>query len=134
MLNFKKICHASLTTIMLVGLFSTQAQAQSGSRLCGHVAVDTPTKIGLLYEARDNDASYHKQCDEAISKTQDAINKNAQLKSMQWKTIKRWKCEEVGNLGFVNKGESADICDKMEAKVPYKVVKQPNASATYTKQ
>jgi len=125
----------SLTIIggVLVAL-SSQAQAQSGSRLCGHVAVDTPMKIGLLYEARDNDASYHKQCDEAISKTWDSINKNPQLQAMKWRQIKRWKCEDVGNLGFVNPGQSSDICDNMDAKVGYKVMKQGAGNATYEKQ
>ena len=55
-------------------------------------------------------------------------------KSIQWKKIKRWKYEKFGNLGFVNKFESANFCDKIEAKVSYKVVKQPNACATYTNQ
>jgi hypothetical protein len=40
----------------------------------------------------------------------------------------------VGNKGFVNQGESADICDKMEAKVGYKVTKAGAASASYAKQ
>lgn len=110
------------------------AQAQSGSRLCGHVAVETAVKVGLLYEARDKDASYHKQCDEAIDQTWKKIQANQQLNSMKWKQIKRYKCEEVGNMGFVNKGQSADICENMEAKQGYKITKQGPANAVYEKQ
>lgn len=125
-----------MLALLVVGALSPAiAQAQSGSRLCGHVAVDTPMKIGLLYEARDDDASYHKQCDEAIEKTKQKIQENAQLKGMNWKMIKRFKCEEVGNMGFVNKGQSADICDSMEAKGKgYKITKQGAANAVYEKQ
>lgn len=110
------------------------AQAQSGSRLCGHVSVNGAVKIGLLYEARTKDATYKKQCDQAISDTKDAINKNPQLKAMQWETITRNTCEDVGNKGFVNNGQSADICENMEAKKPYKVTKQGSGNAIYEKQ
>jgi hypothetical protein len=120
--------------LALGALVPSLAQAQSGSRLCGQVAIETPTKIGLLYEARDDDASYHKQCEEAINKTMDSIKGNAQLKTMKWKKIERFKCEEVGNMGFVNPGQSPDICDNMEAKQGYKVMKQGKANATYEKQ
>ena len=97
------------------------------------MAIETPTKIGLLYEARDDDASYHKQCDEAIQETIYKINGNAQLKTMKWKTIERFTCEAVGNMGFINPGQNPDICDNMEAKQGYKVMKQGNAYATYEK-
>ena len=130
-----KIIHYPVFAMLALGaLVPSLAQAQSGSLLCGHVAIETPTKIGLLYEARDDDASYYKQCKEAISKTMDKINGNAQLKSMKWKKIERFKCEEVGNMGFVNPGQSPDICDAMQAKQGYKVMKQGSANATYEKQ
>ena len=130
-----KIIHYPVLAMLAIGaLVPSLAQAQSGSRLCGYVAIETPTKIGLLYEARDDDASYHKQCEEAINKTMDSIKGNAQLKTMKWKKIERFKCEEVGNMGFVNPGQSPDICDTMQAKQGYKVMKQGKANATYEKQ
>jgi hypothetical protein len=130
-----KIIHYPVLAMLAIGaLVPSLAQAQSGSRLCGYVAIETPTKIGLLYEARDDDASYHKQCEEAINKTMDSIKGNAQLKTMKWKKIERFKCEEVGNMGFVNPGQSPDICDTMQAKQGYKVMKQGSANATYEKQ
>jgi hypothetical protein len=129
-----KIINYPLLAILTLGaLAPSLALAQSGSRLCGHVAIETPTKIGLLYEARDDDASYHEQCAKAITETMDTINGNAQLKSMKWKTIERFNCEEVGNMGFINPGQSPDICDNMEAKQGYKVMKQGKAKATYEK-
>lgn len=130
-----RIIHYPVLAMLALGaLVPSLAQAQSGSRLCGHVAIETPTKIGLLYEARDDDASYHQQCQEAINGTMDSIKGNAQLKTMKWKKIERFKCEEVGNMGFVNPGQSPDICDNMEAKQGYKVMKQGKANATYEKQ
>jgi hypothetical protein len=130
-----KIVNYSMLAILALGtLAPSLALAQSGSRLCGYVAIETPTKIGLLYEARDDDASYHKQCDVAINETMDKINGNAQLKTMKWKKIERFKCEEVGNMGFINPGQSPDICDNMAAKQGYKVMKQGKANATYEKQ
>ncbi|CAN1522725.1 hypothetical protein MCEORH2_01177 [Methylophilaceae bacterium] len=130
-----KIIHYPVLAMLALGaLAPSLAQAQSGSRLCGHVAIETPTKIGLLFEARDDDATYHEVCAQAINDTMDKINGNAQLKSMKWKKIERFKCEEVGNMGFVNAGQSPDICDNMQAKVGYKVMKQGKANATYEKQ
>ncbi len=130
-----KIIHYPVLAMLALGaLAPSLAQAQSGSRLCGHVAIDTPTKIGLLFEARDDDASYHEVCAKAINETMDKINGNPQLKAMKWKTIERFKCEEVGNMGFVNAGESPDICDRMQTKKGYKVMKQGKAYATYEMQ
>jgi hypothetical protein len=130
-----KTLNKTLVALLTVSaLIPSIAQAQSGSRLCGYVAIETPNKIGLLYEARDDDASYHYVCDQAIDTTWKNIQKNPQLKAMKWNLIKRFKCEEVGNMGFVNKGQSPDICDNMESHNAYKVVKQGNANATYEKQ
>lgn len=130
-----KIINQSLLAFLTVcALAPNIAQAQSGSRLCGHVSVDGPVKVGLLYEARQKDASYNKQCDEAIKETMDKIESNPQLKAMHWEKVKKATCEDIGNRGFVNKGQSPDMCDNMEAKQAYKVMKQGEANATYEKQ
>jgi hypothetical protein len=134
MTNLKKNLTLTLAATAMLLFTAGQAHAQSGSRLCGFIAVETPNKVGLLYEARTKDASYKKQCDEAISKMKQKIDTTPQLKAMTWQEVKRWSCEDVGNKGFVNQGESSDICDKMEAKVGYKVTKAGAASATYAKQ
>lgn len=133
-MNLKKHFTLSIAATAVLLLTAGQAHAQSGSRLCGFIAVDTPNKVGLLYEARTKDASYKKQCDEAISKMKQKIDTTPQLKAMKWQEVKRWSCEDVGNKGFVNQGENADICEKMEAKVGYKVTKAGAASAAYAKQ
>ncbi len=116
----------------MLALSPAPAEAQAGSRLCGWIAVETPQKIGLLYEARRKDASYGKQCDQAIDAMWKKIQGNPQLKAMKWERIHRATCESVGNRGFVNAGESADICEKMKAKTPYQVTKAGAASAVYT--
>jgi hypothetical protein len=134
MKNLKKQFTLSVAATAVLLLTAGQAHAQSGSRLCGFISTDTAGKVGLLYEARTKDASYKKQCDEAISKMKKKIDTTPELKSMNWQEVKRWSCEDVGNKGFVNQGESSDICDKMEAKVGYKVVKKGPAAATYEKQ
>jgi len=61
------------------------------------------------------------------------IDKNPQLKAMTWEKVRKATCESVGNKGFVNGGESADICEKMQAKTPYQVTKAGAASAVYTR-
>jgi hypothetical protein len=113
------------------------ANAQSGSRICGMVAVDTPVKIGLLYEARTKDASYKKQCKKVISKFKDAIKKDATLQKFKWKVVSRTKCENVGKMGFAytkSPGNlKSDICEKMKAKKPYKVVKEGPKPTTFTR-
>ena len=130
-----KIVNYSMLAILALGaLAPSLAQAQKGSRLCGFVAIETPTKIGLLYEARKDDVSYDLECQTAIHETRDKIKGNAQLKTMKWKKIEHFKCEEVGNMGFINPGQSPDICDNMQTKKGYKVMKQGNANATYEMQ
>jgi hypothetical protein len=47
------------------------------------------------------------------------IDQNRQRKAMQWQKVRKESCENVGNKGFVNAGESADICETMEAKKPH---------------
>jgi hypothetical protein len=133
-MNLKKHFTLSIAATAVLLLTAGQAHAQSGSRLCGFISTDTAGKVGLLYEARTKDASYKKQCDEAISRMKKKIETTAELKAKNWQEVKRWTCEDVGNKGFVNPGESADICEKMEAKVGYKVVKKGPAAAEYTKQ
>jgi hypothetical protein len=127
-----KIVNYSMLAILAASALAPGiAQAQKDSRLCGRVAIETPTKIGLLYEARKNDVSYDLDCDTAIHESEDKINGDAQLKTLKWKKIEHFKCEEVGNMGFINPGESPDICDNMQSKKGYKVMKNGNASATY---
>jgi hypothetical protein len=110
------------------------AFAQSGSRLCGWTAmVPNGQVVGLLYEARDKDASYHKQCDEAISKMKSGIDKDPTLKQLQWTEVKRATCESVGKYFTSTAKPSADMCDYMGAKSGYKVVKESAANTTYTK-
>lgn len=133
MITMKTKLTLSLAAVAMFTLSPTPAEAQSGSRLCGWIAVETPQKMGLLYEARTKDASYGKQCDEAIDAMWKTINGNPQLKAMKWKKVRKESCESVGNKGFVNAGESADICEKMTAKTPYQVTKAGSASAVYTK-
>ena len=130
-----KLIHYPVFAMLALGAFvPSLAQAQTGSRLCGHVAIETPSKIGLLYEAKEEDNNYREQCDKAIQETKDSINSNAQLKTMKWKKIERSKCEDVGNMGFTNPGQSPDMCDNMQAKQIYKVMKESKANATYEKQ
>ena len=106
------------------------ANAQSGSRICGMVAVDTPVKIGLLYEARTKDASYKKQCKKVISKFKDAIKKDATLQKFKWKQVSRKSCQDVGKMGFALK---SNMCKKMKAKKAYKVVKEGPKPTTFTR-
>ncbi len=129
----KIINYSMLAIIAISTLAPSIAQAQSGSRLWGHISVNGPVKIGLLYEARQKDASYNKQCEEAIKGMMDRIQSNPQLKAMQWETVKKNTCEDIGNRGFANKGQSPDICDNMEAKHGYTVMKQGEANAVYEK-
>lgn len=121
----------------LISLAPGEASAQSGSRLCGWVAVATPVKIGLLYEARQKDASYSKQCNEVIDQMEKEIKKDASLSAMSWTKIHKKACEDVGKMGLAytnDKGEAKnDICEKMEAKKAYKVLKQGTAATTFTK-
>ncbi len=132
-----KTCALAIVGIGVLTASAGVANAQSGSRLCGWVAVETAVKIGLLYEARQNDASYTKQCDTAISEFEDEIKKDAQLSAMTWTKIRKKSCEHVGKLGLAYTQSSGnlknDICNKMEAKKTYKVLKQGNAATTFTK-
>ena len=106
------------------------ANAQKGSRLCGMVAVDTPVKIGLLYEARTKDVSYKKQCKKVISKFKNAIKKDATLQKFKWKQVSRKSCQDVGKMGFALK---SNMCKKMTAKKAYKVVKEGPKPTTFTR-
>jgi hypothetical protein len=132
-LSAKKLT-LSMTTTVLLALACSQAQAQDGSRLCGYITVNSPTKIGFLYEAHTGDDTYSKQCDDAISKAMGSIINNPQLKSMQWEKVQKYTCQYVANEGFINYGENPDICSSMESKYLYKVTKQGEAKATYEKQ
>jgi len=133
-----KACALAVVSFGMIAASAGVANAQKGSRLCGWVAVETPIKIGLLYEARKKDASYKTQCKKVISEMNDEIKKDAQLSAMKWTKIDKKDCEHVGKLGLAytdSKGQSKnDICEKMEAKKAYKVIKSgPKAATTFTK-
>jgi hypothetical protein len=134
MKNPAKKLTLSITTGLLLALASSQAFASP--RLCGHIAVDTPNKIGLLAELSDNDSMYHQKCDQAIKDSWDKIQGNAQLQALSWKQIKRNKCWDVGKNGFINQGQSADLlCDTMQDNYGYKIIKKgPEAAAVFEKQ
>ena len=135
--EFLKTCALAIVGVGMLTASAGVANAQSGSRLCGWVAVETAVKIGLLYEARKNDASYTKQCDTAISEFEDEIKKDATLSAMTWTKIRKKACQDVGALGLAYTQSSGnlknDICNKMTAKTPYKVLKQGNAATTFEK-
>ncbi len=127
----------AFTGALLVALPAAPAYAQSGSRLCGYSAPgQSGSYIGILYEARQNDASYSQQCEEAISKSWSKIQSDANLKALTWTKHSKETCESVGTK-FQSSNSPQDMCDKMEAKVGYLVKKIPSATGattTYEKQ
>jgi len=127
----------AFTGALLVALPAAPAYAQSGSRLCGYSAPGASgSYIGLLYEARQRDASYSKQCNEAISKTWSKIQSDPQLKALSWTKHDKATCESVG-ANFQSANSPQDMCEKMEAKQGYLVKKIPSATGattTYEKQ
>ena len=127
----------AFTGAFLVALPAAPAYAQSGSRLCGYSAPgQSGSYVGLLYEARQNDASYSKQCDEAVSKSWSKIQANPDLKAMTWTKHYKATCESVGSY-FQSTNSPQDMCEKMEAKQGYLVKKIPSATGattTYEKQ
>ena len=150
----KKITSIKLmsTIAILSAVFvAPTASAQKGSRLCGWTAtmpagtvlggktLPMGGKIGLLYEARDADASYHSQCDKAIDGFDKAIKADATMKTFTWTQVKRATCESVGHEFTSTANANGDMCDSMEAKQPYSVVKPYNspqktaAATSYTK-
>ncbi len=132
-----KIINYSMLAILAVGTLAPSiAQAQAGYRLCGQISVNGPVKIGLLKQVDDtvSNNNYNQKCDEAIKNTKDMIESNTELKAMQWEKIKKSLCDDVGNRGFVNIGQSPDLCDNMGPKYIYKVTKQGTANTTYEKQ
>ena len=103
------------TGALLVALPAAPAFAQSGSRLCGYSApLPNEGRIGLLFEARQNDASYSRECSEAIDSIWNTIKADPQLKNFTWTRHEKEKCEDVSNHFAV-----ADMCDQMEAKAGY---------------
>ena len=132
-----KIINYSMLAIIAVGtLVPSITQAQAGYRLCGQISVNGSVKIGLLKKVDDtvSNNNYNQKCDEAIKDTKDMIESNTELKAMQWEKIKKSLCDDVGNRGFVNVGQSPDLCDNMVSKYIYKVMKQGKANTTYEKQ
>ncbi len=132
-----KIINYTMLAILTVStLAPIISQAQAGYRLCGQISVNGPVKIGLLkqVDVTASNNNYNQKCDEAIKNTKDIIESNTELKAMQWEKIKKSLCDDVGNRGFVNIGQSPDLCDNMGPKYIYKVTKQGTANATYEKQ
>lgn len=130
--SFKKQLTVTVAAVAMLSLSPAPVEAQSGSRLCGWIAIETPQKMGLLYEARKSEAMYDMKCDAAVSSFMQKINANPQLKAMKWEKVHKATCESVGQKGFINAGESPDICEKMKANKPYQVTKAGSASAVYT--
>ncbi len=127
----------ALAAAVLAGALSVvtagPAMAQSGSRLCGWSAPTPTGYVGILYEARQKDSSYSKQCSEAISQINSTIQGDPQLKSLTWTKHEKATCEDVGGH-FVSSDSPQDMCDKMEAKQAYQVVKTNSSNTTtYTK-
>ena len=134
-MNKKAIIKISSTVALLAAVLAApSAYAQKGSRLCGHTT-STPTGqvIGLLYEARSGDASYTKQCNEVISKTDAAIKADPVMSKMTWTKVSKATCESVGAYFKSTSNPSDDMCDYMSAKEVFKVVKESPAKTSYTK-
>ena len=124
----------ALTGALLVTLPAKPAHAQAGSRLCGWSApAPTPPErgmgsypgkpgnyIGLLYEARQKDSSYSKNCDRAISRLWDKIQADPTLKGLNWTRHSKATCESVG-ANFQSANSPMDMCEKMEANQSYVV-------------
>lgn len=133
---FRSISH--MRTILAIALAlpsaallpAAPALAQSGSRICGWTAATPDGAIGIVYEARQHDASYSRQCDEAVSTIKGKIDSDAKLKSLTWTKKYKETCESVGGLFVSGNNSSSDMCDKMEAKVAYTVQKSKSQNAT----
>jgi hypothetical protein len=128
MTNIKRFIQiAVIAAVALLG-FNQAAHAQKGSRLCGWVAQFQtqagPQIMGFLYEIRTADASDGKQCSEFISGVYNkAIKANPQLSGLPWQKVEKATCESVGASFISQNTPSNDMCDYMEAKKPFQVVK-----------
>jgi len=141
-LLMKKFTGFSMSGIIAAAVLSASlsvvtagpAMAQSGSRLCGWSAPSPTGYIGILYEARQKDATYTKKCNTAIDDIYGKIQSNPQLKNLTWTKHNKATCESVGG-NFMSSNSPQDMCQKMSANNAYQVVKT-NASNTtvYTKQ
>lgn len=130
----KKIGITTLAAAMalsggLTVLPATPAFAQAGSRLCGYTAATPSGAIGILYEARQDDASYSYQCDEVVKRVLADIQHNKQLNKLTWKKQYKETCESVGAM-FVSSNSPADMCENMEAGRPYQVTKTNATNST----
>jgi len=113
---------------------ASPALAQSGSRLCGKTALTPSGAIGILYEARDDDKSYSKQCSEAINTADEKIKADAKLSMLTWTTQSKATCESVGPM-FQSGNSEQDMCKNMEAKKGYLVTMTKSTNSTdYAKQ
>jgi hypothetical protein len=140
MLLFRNII--DMRTILAISLMlpaaallpAVPALAQSGSRICGWTAATPGGAIGILYEARQDDASYSRQCDDAVSKIKSKIDSDAKLNTLTWSKKYKETCESVGALFISGNNPGSDICDKMEAKAGYTVQLSKSAgTTTFTK-
>ena len=148
--RFNRNCLSTITLAALL-LAAPMAYAQKGSRLCGWTA-DLPPgavlggktlpaggKMGLLQEAREKDASYKKRCSEVIKGVKAAIDANPELKAFPWTEVNKQSCEKIGADFLSDANKNVDMCDYMEAKQTFTVVKAYNskqktaASTNYTK-
>ena len=131
-LSAKKLT-LTIGTTMLLALANSQAYASP--RLCGYIAVDNPSKLGILAEFSDNDSLYHQKCDQALDQAWNKIQSNAQLKAQNWRKIYRNKCWDVGKQGFINPGDDADLlCNNMDSDNGYKITKMGGSTAAFAKQ
>lgn len=126
---------------------SSDAAAQSGSRLCGFktIATEPPIPglaIAIVYEARKARWAYTKECDTAIDKirkkrptsiSHTLADGRTIIVRLTWEKVRKATCESVGQ-SFQGEGIGSDICDHMKALEAYKVIKAPGQAATFEKQ
>lgn len=118
----------------LTVLPASPAFAQSGSRICGYTAKTPTGALGLVFEARQDDAGYSMICDKAVETVWKKIQSNPQLKQLTWTKQYKATCESVGGM-FMSSNSPQDMCDKMEANESYQVTKSASTnSTTYAKQ
>lgn len=129
----------SMVAIMSALFAAPIVSAQSGSRLCGFIADIPPSttlsgnmlsfggKIALLYEYRINDESYRKQCKAATDAFKSSIAADATLKTLTWTEQKGVLCDRVGSEFTSETQPGTDICESMDLKNKYSVLKPYNS-------
>jgi len=150
----------TLTALLLA---APMAYAQKGSRLCGYYGDIPPNgvlngntlkaggKIGLLLELTDGAEVNEKVCNKTKKALDELLATNAEFKAFAWlkadylvnkkgKVTDQKTCEEVGAHFTSTAKTNADMCDYMENKKVFVVVKVYNsmqktaADTSYTKQ